>query len=62
MSRALVAIAGFLFTGAAAYGASTQSPVTVPIELVNNFPVLKLSIGDQSVAVMFDLGEATRSY
>jgi hypothetical protein len=30
--------------------------VTVPIELVNKFPVLNVSIGDQSVAVMFDLG------
>jgi len=56
MSRALVAIAGLLVAGAAAHGASTQSPVTVPIELVNNFPVLKVSVGDQSIAVMFDLG------
>jgi len=56
MSRALIAIAGLLVAGATAYGAPTQSPVTVPIELVNNFPVLKISVGDQAVAVMFDLG------
>ncbi len=56
MSRARVAIAGLLVAGAAAYGAPTQSSVTVPIELVNNFPVLKISVGDQIVSVMFDLG------
>jgi len=56
MSRALIAIAGLFVAGAAAYGVPKQSPVTVPIELVNNFPVLKVSVGDQTVAVMFDLG------
>jgi hypothetical protein len=56
MSRALIAIAGLLVDGATAHGAPTQSPVTVPIELVNNFPVMKIKVGDQAVAVMFDLG------
>jgi hypothetical protein len=56
MSRANVAIAGLLVAGSAAYGASTQSPVTVPIELVHNFPVLQASVGGQTVTVMFDLG------
>jgi len=56
MSRALVVIAGIFVAGTVAHGAPTQSPVTVPIELVNNFPVLKVSVDDQSVAVMFDLG------
>jgi hypothetical protein len=56
MSRALIAIVGLLVAGAAADGAATQSPVMVPIELINNFPVLKVSVGDQPVAVMFDLG------
>jgi hypothetical protein len=56
MSRALIAISGLLIAAAPADGASTQSPVTVPIQLVNNFPVLDVSIEDQVVAVMFDLG------
>ncbi len=56
MSRELFAFAAIFVAGAAACGTSAQSPVTVPIELVNNFPVLKVSIGERSVAVMFDLG------
>jgi hypothetical protein len=56
MSRAIVAIAGLLAVGAPAYRASAQAPVIVPIELVNNFPVLKVWVGDRPVAVMFDLG------
>jgi hypothetical protein len=56
MTRALVAIAYLLSASAAAQGTLTKSPVTVPIKLLNNFPVLNVSIGEQSVAVMFDLG------
>jgi hypothetical protein len=35
---------------------SAQTPVTLPIELINNFPVLEVAVSDQSVKVMFDLG------
>lgn len=56
MARAPVAVASILLAAASASWASAQSPVTVPIELINNFPVLKVSIGDRSVPVMFDLG------
>jgi hypothetical protein len=56
MSRAALAMAGLIHVAVADHGAPTQLPVTVPISLVNNFPVLKVSIGDHSVDVMFDLG------
>jgi hypothetical protein len=36
--------------------AETAASVSVPIEIVNNFPVLSLSIGDQEIPVAFDLG------
>lgn len=56
MARVRFAIAGLLLATTATSWAATQSPVTVPIELINNFPVLKVVIGDRSVPVMFDLG------
>jgi hypothetical protein len=48
--------AGLLVIAATASGTSAQAPVTVPIELINNFPVLEVDVGGRSVAVMFDLG------
>jgi hypothetical protein len=39
-----------------ASSAPTQSPVAVPIELLNNFPVLEVAIGDRRIPLMFDLG------
>lgn len=55
MLRTLPCGAIFLLTVAAA-SATPQSSVTVPIELINNFPVLEIMIGDKRIPVMFDLG------
>jgi hypothetical protein len=56
VSRTPACCAGFLVTAAIASAAAAQLPVTVPIELINNFPVLEVTVGDQPVSVMFDLG------
>jgi len=36
--------------------AASQPPVVVPFELVGNFPVVQVQIGDQRVPLLFDLG------
>jgi hypothetical protein len=56
MSRALVTVAGVFLPGVAAFGASTQAPVTVPIEISDNLPVLRAFVGDRPISVLFDLG------
>lgn len=54
MLRVIAHCAALVSTGVSI--ASAQSSVTVPIELVNNFPVLEVSIGRRRIPVMFDLG------
>lgn len=54
MLRVIAHCAALVSTGVSI--ASAQSPVTVPIELVNNFPVLEVSIGGRRIPVMFDFG------
>jgi hypothetical protein len=36
--------------------AGTAGVTSVPLEIVNNFPVLMVSVGDQKIPVAFDLG------
>jgi hypothetical protein len=56
MSQLLACCTGLLLIAVAGSSTSAQAPVTVPIELINNFPVLEVGVGGQTVAVMFDLG------
>ena len=56
MTRILACCTAFLTISATAIGSPVQQPVTIPIELINNFPVLAISVGGQPVSVMFDLG------
>lgn len=37
-------------------GDGDDLPAKVPLELINNFPVLEVAVGTQSLSVMFDLG------
>lgn len=48
--------AGILLLCALSSVAGTAGVATVPIEIVNHFPVLSISVGDQSIPVAFDLG------
>lgn len=45
-----------LFLVALSATAGTDGVATVPIEIVSNFPVLSVSIGNQNIPVSFDLG------
>jgi hypothetical protein len=56
MTRTLACCTGFLAVVTTAMGSPAQEPVTVPIELINNFPVLAITVGEEPVSVMFDLG------
>jgi hypothetical protein len=56
LSRSLACCTALPFIAVAQSEPAADAPVTVPIELVNNFPVLDVSVDDQSVPVMFDLG------
>jgi hypothetical protein len=48
--------AGVLLLCALNSVAGTSGVAIVPIEIVNNFPVLSVSVGDQNIPVAFDLG------
>ena len=56
MLRALGCWLAFVSIAPTADAPSADSPVVVPIDLVNNFPVLEITIDDRSLPVMFDLG------
>ena len=47
---------GVLLSYALSADAGTAGVTSVPIEIVNNFPVLMVSVGDQKIPVAFDLG------
>ena len=56
MTRLLTRCLGVLALALACNEAPAQESVTIPIELINNFPVLEVAVGNRSVKVMFDLG------